>query len=312
MGRNRAPRCFNVFLDNNGNVVVQYVYDAWGNHVVYNSAGAQNSDATFIGNVNPFRYRGYYYDVETGLYYLQTRYYDPVVCRFVSRDSIEYADPESINGLNLYAYCGNNPVMNVDPNGTLVISFIVGLVVSFAIGFASSSISQGIQYGWENINWVQSVVDGLFAVGSAALAATGIGLLGSVAIGALMGGAQYALSCAFHWEALTWEGALIAVSFGAVAGAISGAGASNGKVLANGMTGRAQTGMKAVITTVNKYGINSSAYKNVMNLYGKAIAVSVQTTINKEFTKSVMKIWASTVVVPFAQWGANSLVQLIK
>ena len=104
-------------LDNNGNVVVKYVYDAWGNHVVYNSAGAQNSDAAFIGNLNPFRYRGYYYDTETGLYYLQTRYYDPEVGRFISRDSIEYADPESINGLNLYAYCGNNPVNRYDPNG---------------------------------------------------------------------------------------------------------------------------------------------------------------------------------------------------
>ena len=105
-------------LDNNGSVVVKYVYDAWGNHIVYNSAGAQNSDAAFIGNLNPFRYRGYYYDVETGLYYLQTRYYDPVVCRFISRDSIEYADPETINGLNLYVYCSNNPVMHSDPYGT--------------------------------------------------------------------------------------------------------------------------------------------------------------------------------------------------
>ena len=202
--------------------------------------------------------------------------------------------------------------MNVDPNGTFIISFLVGLIVAFAVGFTASTVSQGLQYGWDNINWGQSIVDGLFAVGSAALAATGIGLLGSVAVGALMGGAQYALSCAFHGESLTWEGALTAVLFGAVAGAISGAGASNGKVLANGMTGRAQIGMKAVITTVNKYGINSSAYKNVLNLYGKAIAVSVQNTINKEFTKSVIKIWASTVVLPFAQWGANSLVQLIK
>ena len=62
--------------------------------------------------------RGYYYDTETKLYYLKSRYYDPEVGRFISVDGIEYLDPETINGLNLYAYCGNNPVMNVDSNGT--------------------------------------------------------------------------------------------------------------------------------------------------------------------------------------------------
>ncbi|MDE6013938.1 MAG: hypothetical protein K2G50_03210, partial [Anaeroplasmataceae bacterium] len=70
-----------------------------------------------IANINPFRYRGYYYDIETNLYYLNSRYYDPEVCRFISMDWIEYINPETLNGLNLYAYCNNNPVMNVDPEG---------------------------------------------------------------------------------------------------------------------------------------------------------------------------------------------------
>ena len=75
-----------------------------------------------LSESNPFRYRGYFYDIETGLYYLKTRYYDPVTGRFLNMDSIDYADPESINGLNLYAYCGNNPVMNVDPTGTFILT----------------------------------------------------------------------------------------------------------------------------------------------------------------------------------------------
>ena len=63
-----------------------------------------------------------------------------------------------------------------------------------------------------------------------------------------------------------------------------------------GLTGRAASGMKAVITTINRYGIDSSAYRNVMNLYGKAISESVQNTVNKAFTKSAFKIWGSTIV----------------
>lgn len=106
-------------LDNSGNVVVKYVYDAWGNHAVLDADGNDIEDANHIGNVNPFRYRGYYYDVETGLYFLQTRYYDPETGRFISRDSLAFADPTTVNGLNLYAYCGNNPVMGYDPMGTI-------------------------------------------------------------------------------------------------------------------------------------------------------------------------------------------------
>ena len=105
-------------LDSSGNVVVKYIYDAWGNHAVVNASGEDIGDATHIGNRNPIRYRGYYYDTETGLYYLKSRYYDPEVGRFITIDDISYLDPDTINGLNLYAYCGNNPVMRVDPNGT--------------------------------------------------------------------------------------------------------------------------------------------------------------------------------------------------
>lgn len=106
-------------LDSSGNVVVKYVYDAWGNHAVLDANGADITDVNHIGVLNPFRYRGYYYDTETELYYLQTRYYDPETGRFITIDGIEYLDPETINGLNLYAYCGNNPVMNVDPYGNI-------------------------------------------------------------------------------------------------------------------------------------------------------------------------------------------------
>ncbi len=71
-----------------------------------------------VAKLNPFRYRGYYYDTETGLYYLNSRYYDPSIGRFLNADDISYIHPTDINGLNLYAYCGNNPIMFTDASGT--------------------------------------------------------------------------------------------------------------------------------------------------------------------------------------------------
>ncbi len=105
--------------DNYANLKCRYVYDAWGNHKIYDANGqVVVPEALNIGNINPLRYRGHYWDKEFGLYYLQTRYYDPLLGRFISPDSVDYLDPEYIMGLNLYAYCGDNPVMCVDPEGT--------------------------------------------------------------------------------------------------------------------------------------------------------------------------------------------------
>ena len=91
--------------------IAEYNYDAWGNCTIV-------SDYNGYGARNPFRYRGYYFDNDLGMYYLMTRYYDPKIGRFINADSFEYLEPKTINGLNLYAYCGNNPVMLVDFSGT--------------------------------------------------------------------------------------------------------------------------------------------------------------------------------------------------
>ena len=93
-----------------GVIVAEYQYDAYGNTYIL-----RNVDG--IAEINPLRYRGYYYDSETQLYWVSSRYYSPELCRWISPDSIEYLDPQSINGLNLYAYCGNNPVNRFDSNG---------------------------------------------------------------------------------------------------------------------------------------------------------------------------------------------------
>ena len=105
-------------LDENYNVVVKYTYDTWGKVLsVTNASGTLITDTTHIGHRNPIRYRGYYYDVETGLYYLQSRYYDPEVGRFINADGIMAGIGGNDNGYNLFAYCFNNPVNLIDSEG---------------------------------------------------------------------------------------------------------------------------------------------------------------------------------------------------
>ena len=101
-------------LDANGNTVVEYTYDIWGKLL-----GITGELADTLGVVNPLRYRGYYYDTETQLYYLQSRYYSPDLMRFISQDDAVYSNTQGQPlGSNLYAYCLNNPVMNSDPSGS--------------------------------------------------------------------------------------------------------------------------------------------------------------------------------------------------
>ncbi|MBR2886105.1 MAG: hypothetical protein IKB93_15170, partial [Clostridia bacterium] len=100
-----------------GEVVANYEYDAWGKVLsVKNASGTNITSATHIANLNPFRYRGYYYDTETKLYYLQSRYYDPEICRFLNADGY-VTTGQGLLSHNMFAYCGNNPVVYSDPSG---------------------------------------------------------------------------------------------------------------------------------------------------------------------------------------------------
>ncbi|MBE6630735.1 MAG: hypothetical protein E7624_07810 [Ruminococcaceae bacterium] len=94
-----------------------YTYDAWGNCTVSATEGISATEDAILEFFNPFRYRGYYYDVETGLYYLQSRYYDPEIGRFINVDGIIAGVNGSIQGYNMFAYCFNNPVNMIDSMG---------------------------------------------------------------------------------------------------------------------------------------------------------------------------------------------------
>ena len=115
---------------------VKYSYDAWGKCTIKNNVSN-------IATINPFRYRGYYFDLETGLYYLNARYYDSEVGRFVSTDAIDYLNLGAINGLNLFAYCNNNPVMFIDSSGLWPAPFIYR---GYKIMFHPPRAGRGQQY----------------------------------------------------------------------------------------------------------------------------------------------------------------------
>ena len=164
--------------DANGTRIVKYGYDSWGNCTILSA-----TDYT-VANANPFRYRSYYYDTETGFYYLNSRYYSPVWRRFISPDSTSYLDPETPNGLNLYAYCNNDPVNYSDPSGNFAIS-IGFLIASMAIGAAiGAGVSGGIAYyqGERGEDLIWDIVGG--AVLGLATGAT-IALGGAAGLGAV-------------------------------------------------------------------------------------------------------------------------------
>ena len=102
-----------------GECVAQYAYNAWGEHKILENTNG-------IATLNPIRYRGYYYDTHTGLYYLQSRYYNPEWGRFISADCY-ISTGQGLLGNNMYIYCNNNPVMYVDPEGRSWESFWNGV-----------------------------------------------------------------------------------------------------------------------------------------------------------------------------------------
>ncbi len=206
--------------------IARYEYDAWGNcvakylqddgtYAIINDDYSYNDTTIinrFIAFKNPFRFRSYYYDFETNLYYLNSRYYDPEIGRFINADDISTLDITQIalNGLNLYAYCLNNPVNEVDDDGNMPwwLKLLIGL--AFIIGGA---LVTAFTAGTGAVFWS--------ALGSALLTSviqTGISTAISAGIGLVVGGITSG----------SWEGALNGLVNGAIDGFMWGGIVSGG------------------------------------------------------------------------------------
>ena len=140
----------------NGNEVATYTYDAWGRTLATTDTSGVN-----ISAINPIRYRGYYYDTETGFYFLQTRYYVPEICRFLSADR-QLNTQEGMTGYNLFQYCGNNPVNRIDPTGEAWWHWALGAAVVVACAVATVATCGGFA----------AAASAVVAVGSGVAAAT--------------------------------------------------------------------------------------------------------------------------------------------
>ena len=171
-------------LDSSGKLAASYDYDAWGNCTVYDSSAKVLTDPTSIANLNPLRYRGYYYDAETGFYYLQSRYYDPAICRFINADTFATTDANGLLSANMFAYCENNPIMRVDADGEIW-NVIAGAVIGAGLEVLGQLMT-GTKFA--DINWGSVAVEGVLgAVSSVGIPAkiTRTSKVGRVALTAL-------------------------------------------------------------------------------------------------------------------------------
>ena len=253
-----------------GQVYANYSYDTWGRCTATSATGGTLSSDS-VGMINPFRYRGYYYDNETGLYYLQSRYYDPVVGRFLNADDTDTLlfSPNELTDKNLFAYCDNNLVMRMDCDGDFWM--LIGAAVGTAISFAVSAASQYATTG--KINWGIVGVNAAAGAISGALASTGIGLVASIGINAALGGGTYVAEQAITGEKITFGGVITSTVAGGIGGAIGGKGAHAKSLSAAWKS--ASNGISREMRRANvKY-----ATKQIAKLTAKKAAVKTSTKV---------------------------------
>ena len=159
-----------------GTEAATYTYDAWGK--LLTSTGD-------LADINPLRYRGYFYDTETSLYYLKSRYYNPEVGRFINPDVFATTDVDGVLSANMFAYCENNPVINEDPTGAIALTTLI-LIGSAVFGVATA-LYTGYEMRQAGYGWDDTI---FYSLGA------GICAFGTVYT---LGSSLYSLYCSMSW-----------------------------------------------------------------------------------------------------------------
>ena len=265
-------------LDSSYNIVAQYRYDAWGKIIsITDGSGVDvSSNTSHVGNINPLRYRGYYYDIETGFYYVSSRYYDPEVGRWISPEPNvyegEFDENAGLIGYNVYAYCANNPVNNLDPTGEFVISTAV--LIGIGIGALIGGVAGGA-YGYNKA--VKSNVP----KGQRWKYVVGYGLGGAV-IGGVIGGF---------------------VGYGV--GVALGAKASSGLVIksvSKALSSVSRNTMHHIMQSKHAWGrvLRNATWNNVKSLINTTMKKGATTLINKQGRALIYEAVRNNVVVRYA------------
>ena len=225
-------------LDESGNEVISYTYDEWGN--ILSSNPSSYGYYYLLKQVNPFRYRGYVYDEETGLYYLNSRYYDPFTHTFLTIDDYQYLNISNITGVNLYCYCNYNPVMYRDENGNEIGDWFYWMMGGVII---IGAIALTVAFGKEALP---------------VLIGAGVGAVS----GTIFGGLDFS-SGQPNWS---WQGAARGFGWGAAVGAISGAAGIGISSVANnlGLISWSNTGFQVLANaaTAMTLGRTQSMFEN--------------------------------------------------
>ena len=286
-----------------GTRVVTYTYDAWGNPLA-----TTGSLAATLGEQNPLRYRGYVYDTETGLYYLQSRYYNPGWGRFINADDTALllsAPGKAHWDKNVFAYCDNNPLNRVDEDGECW-DIIIGGIVGGIVSGASSIVNDAIM-GRET------------TVGS---------VLESVIVGVIAGGVSAAISVKYDMDILTSMSAGLATLIGSL---VTGTGVMESLLaaataavstllssrLGSGFSDNIGSGIVSLVTSGNTEGLASvgrgvykAASRRSQSTQTKKSTAKAKTPIQSPTAPKIptsadksLQDWRRTILPPFLQFG---------